>query len=110
MLILYNILVNYPIKEKINYVINFLKCPFEKDICSSSEHILRYFDEIWEFYYPDLDSKATTTFKAQKGSEDIIKIVHVTSVIKKKEKTLFNNFFSCISVLDSRTWYYMVNN
>ncbi len=52
MLILYNILVNYPIKEKINYVINFLKCPFEKDICSSSEHILRYFDEIWEFYYP----------------------------------------------------------
>ncbi len=26
-----------------------------------------------------MDSNSTTTFKAQKGSKDIIKIVHVTS-------------------------------
>ncbi len=30
-----------------------------------------------------IDSKTTTTFKAQKGSEDIVKIVHVTSVAQK---------------------------
>ncbi len=29
-----------------------------------------------------LQSNATTTFKAQKGSKDIIKIVHVTSVVQ----------------------------
>ncbi len=28
----------------------------------------------------DIDSKGTTTFKAQKGSKDIVKKVHVTSV------------------------------
>ncbi len=29
-----------------------------------------------------LDSNATDMFKAQKGSKDIIKIVHVTSVVQ----------------------------
>ncbi len=29
-----------------------------------------------------IDSNVTTTFKAQKGSKDIIKIVHVTSVVQ----------------------------
>ncbi len=29
-----------------------------------------------------IDSNATDTFKAQKGSKDIIKIVHVTSVVQ----------------------------
>ncbi len=31
-------------------------------------------------FWPCIDSNTTTTFKAQKGSKDIIKIVHVTSV------------------------------
>ncbi len=30
----------------------------------------------------NIDSNATTTFKVQKGSKDIVKIVHVTSVDK----------------------------
>ncbi len=30
-----------------------------------------------------IDSNETTTFKAQKGSKDIIKIVHVTSVVQQ---------------------------
>ncbi len=29
-------------------------------------------------FWPCIDSNATTTFKAQEGSEDIVKIVHVT--------------------------------
>ncbi len=29
-----------------------------------------------------IDSKATEMFRAQKGSKDIIKIVHVTSVVQ----------------------------
>ncbi len=36
------------------------------------------FDEIRELSYPN----ATDRFKAQKGSKDIIKIVHVTSVVQ----------------------------
>ncbi len=40
------------------------------------------FDEIREFSYPAIDINATTTFKAQKGSKDIVKIVHVTSVVQ----------------------------
>ncbi len=29
-----------------------------------------------------INSNATNTFKAQKGSKDIVKIVHVTSVVQ----------------------------
>ncbi len=31
---------------------------------------------------PSINSNASFTFKAQKGSKDIIKIVHVTSVVQ----------------------------
>ncbi len=31
---------------------------------------------------PAIDSNATDTFKAQKGSKDIFEIVHVTSVVQ----------------------------
>ncbi len=48
------------------------------DLCLSSEHKLRYFDEIRELSDPPIDSNTTTIFKAQKGSKDIVKIVHVT--------------------------------
>ncbi len=33
-------------------------------------------------HFLTLDSNATEMFKAQKGSKDIIKIVHVTSVVE----------------------------
>ncbi len=39
------------------------------------------FDEIRAFW-PSIDSNATDTVKAQKGSKDIVKIVHVTSVVQ----------------------------
>ncbi len=40
--------------------------------------LVQYFYEIW----PCIDSKGTTKFKTQKCSKDIIKIIHVTSVIQ----------------------------
>ncbi len=40
------------------------------------------FDEIRELSDPPIDSKATDTFEAQKDSKEIIKIVHVTSVVQ----------------------------
>ncbi len=44
--------------------------------------IKMFFYEIQELSDPVKDSNATTTFKAQKGSKDIVKIVHVTSVVQ----------------------------
>ncbi len=38
------------------------------------------FGEIWELSGPPIDSNATETFKTQKDSKDIVKIVHVISV------------------------------
>ncbi len=63
-------------------------------------------------FWPCIDSKGTTTFKAQRGSKDIVKIVHVSFVVqlkfheamriflctKKTKITLFNNFFSSVSL------------
>ncbi len=46
------------------------------------EHNLYIFDEIRELSDPPIDSNVTTTFKAQKGSKDIVKIVNVTSVYR----------------------------
>ncbi len=43
---------------------------------------IKIFNEIWEDFWPCIDSKATDTFKAQKGSKGIDKIVHVTSVVQ----------------------------
>ncbi len=50
-------------------------------LINTSEHKLRFFDEIRELSDPALDSNAADWLKAQKGSKDIIKIVHVTSVV-----------------------------
>ncbi len=52
------------------------------NLCSYLEHKLRYF--LWKSrdYWPCIDSNAADTFKAQKGSKEIIKIVNVTSVIQ----------------------------
>ncbi len=37
--------------------------------------------------FPHIDSNATDTFKAQKGSKDIGKIIHVTSIVQRTSKT-----------------------
>ncbi len=47
-----------------------------------SEHKLRYFWRNPRAFLPCIDSSSTTTFNAQKGSKDIVKIVHVTSVVQ----------------------------
>ncbi len=54
--------------------------------------LLRYFDEIWELSDP-ADIHGTTTFKAQKCTKDIIKIVHMTFIILQ----CYNNTFLCPS-------------
>ncbi len=56
--------------------------PNLKDLCSSSEHKLRYFWWNPRVFWHCIDSNITDTFKAQKGSKDIVKIVHVTSVVQ----------------------------
>ncbi len=45
-------------------------------------HKLRYFRCNQRAFWPSIDSNATTTFKTQKGGKDIVKIVHVTSVVQ----------------------------
>ncbi len=77
---------------------------------------LRYFVLNPRDFWPCIDSNAITTFKAQKGSKHIVKIVHVTisgnfmklreyfSCSKKTQiTTLFNNFFSSVSVFSTRS-------
>ncbi len=51
----------------------FTHPPNLSDLRSSSEHKLRFFDEIQELSDPPIDSKGPTTIKAQKHSKDIIK-------------------------------------
>ncbi len=54
--------------------------------------MLRTFVHLWNsnkvFFHPPIDSNTTDTFKAQKGSKDIVKIVHVTSVVPPSERLL----------------------
>ncbi len=54
--------------------------PNSKDLSSSSEQTFRYFWWNLRALWPSIDGNTTTTFKAQKGSKDIIKIVHVIVV------------------------------
>ncbi len=56
--------------------------PNPEDLLSSSEHKLRYF--LWNprAFWPCIDSKGTTTFTTQKGNKDIVKVVHVKSVVQ----------------------------
>ncbi len=49
---------------------------------SSLEHKLRYFWWNPRAFWPCIDSNATKTFKVQRGSKDIVKIVHVTTVVQ----------------------------
>ncbi len=59
-----------------------LVVPNPWDLRSSSEHKLRYFWWNPRAFWPCIDSKGTTTFKAKKRSKDIVKIVQVISVVK----------------------------
>jgi len=43
------------------------------------KHKLKHF---WEISVPPFTVYATDTFKPQKGSKDIIKVIHVTPVVK----------------------------
>ncbi len=93
--------------------------PNLQDLHSSLKHKLRYFWWNPRAFWPCIDSNTTSTFKAQKGNKDIVKIVHVRSVFQPKcyeamrtlffcaKNTklmiLFNNSFSTImSVFDAR--------
>ncbi len=52
------------------------------NICSSSEHKWRYFWWIPRALWHPIDSKDPNMIKAQKRSKDIVKIIHVTSVVQ----------------------------
>ncbi len=54
----------------------------QEALCKSKKYKLRYF--LWNprAFWPCIDSNATTTIKAQKSGKDIVKIVHVTSVVQ----------------------------
>ncbi len=67
-----------------NPVINYSPSCCSKPVTrlSSSEHKLRYFGWNPRAFWPCIDSKATKRFTVQKGSKDIVKIVHVTSVVQ----------------------------
>ncbi len=56
--------------------------PNLQDLCSSSEHKLRYFLCIPGALWPFIDSKDPYTIKAQKRSKDIVKIIHVISLVQ----------------------------
>ncbi len=68
--------------------------PNPQDLRSSSEHKLRY---VWwnsRMFWPWIDSNATDTFKVQKGSKDIFKIVHVTSLAQQYIMKVWEYFFA----------------
>ncbi len=52
------------------------------EFCSSSEHKLRYFSYNPRVFCPSIDGTGATTIKVQKRSKDIVKTVHVTSVVQ----------------------------
>ncbi len=78
---------------------------------------LDIFDEIER---PCIDSNATTTFKPQKGSKDIVKTVHLTSVVqpysyealriflcrKKTKIRLYQQFLLSVSDFYVHSWQY----
>jgi len=43
---------------------------------------IKIFHEIREVSDSSIDSNLTTTFKVQKGTKDIVKIVHVTTTVQ----------------------------
>ncbi len=72
----------YPKMKMLSLITHHLVVSNQYDLRSSSEHKLRYFWWNPRAFWPCIDSNATETFKAQKGSKDIIKIVHVTLVVQ----------------------------
>ncbi len=64
-----------------NTVINSYSC-HSKDLCSSSEHKLGYF--LWNLraFWPCVHRQQHNWPKAQKGSKDIVEIVHMISVVQ----------------------------
>ncbi len=63
--------------------INPCVVPNPQDLCSSSEHKLRYFWWNLRALWPSIDSKDIFTINAQKRSKDISKIVHVRSGVQR---------------------------
>ncbi len=64
--------------KKYNSVINYSHVvPNPEDLCSSPDHKLRYFWWNPRAFWLSIDRKGPTTSKAQKGSKNIDKIVHV---------------------------------
>ncbi len=54
------------------------------------------------FLWPSIDSKGITTFKTQKGSKDIVKIAHVTSMVPCDNKKVRNFSFFCAQKVFSK--------
>ncbi len=45
-------------------------------------HVIPNSEDLRSSFWPCIDSNATDTIKAQKDSNDIVKIVHVTSMLQ----------------------------
>ncbi len=70
--------------------------PNPYDLHASSEHKLRYFWWNPKAFWPCIDSNRTTTFKAQKRSKDIIKIVRRSDV---EHTCAVGNAHACVVVM-----------
>ncbi len=66
--------------DVINYSPSYRSKP--QDLRSSSEHKLRYFRWNLRAFWPSIDSNATETFPGPETYKDIVKIVHVSSVVQ----------------------------
>ncbi len=77
----------------------------------SSEHKLRFFWWNSSAFRLCIDCNAITTFKAQKGSKDVVKIVHVTSVVQatsqifNSKENKNNDFILQFLLLPVSLWY-----
>ncbi len=69
--------------------------PNLQDLHSSSEHKLKYLGWNLRVLWPSIDSKGPTMIKAQNCSKDVIKIVHVTSVVQLTFYEATRIYFVC---------------
>jgi len=65
----------------INYSLSFHSTP-ERPSFIFETQIKIFFDEIWEVYDSSIEGNIINTFKVQKGTKDIIKMVDVTTVVQ----------------------------
>ncbi len=66
------------------------------DFCSSSEHKLRYFVLIPRAFWPSIDRNVTETLNfTQKSMKDIVKIVHLPSVVQSEFYEAMRILFVC---------------